>query len=110
MSGVEFEQFVAHLFGGLGYSAELTPITGDHGVDILIRKEGKAGAVQCKRWEDPVGEPVVRDFLGAMMGAGVTVGYIAATSVFTTQAQEFAQKHGIRLLDLDALIEMAASR
>jgi Holliday junction resolvasome RuvABC ATP-dependent DNA helicase subunit len=110
MSGVEFEQFVAHLFGGLGYSAELTPTSGDHGVDILIRKSGQTSAVQCKRWEDPVGEPVVRDFLGSMVGAGVAFGYIAATSVFTPQAQEFAQKHGIRLLDLDALIEMAGPR
>jgi Holliday junction DNA helicase RuvB len=107
MSGVEFEEFVARLFGNLGYSAELTPTSGDHGVDILIRKAGQAGAVQCKRWEDPVGEPVVRDFLGSMMGAGVTVGYIAATSAFTEQAQEFAQKHGIHLLDLDRIIEMA---
>jgi HJR/Mrr/RecB family endonuclease len=108
MSGSEFEQFVAGLFGNLGYSVELTPSSGDHGVDIIIRKSGQSAAVQCKRWNDPVGEPVLRDFLGSMVGAGVTVGYVATTSVFTEQAHGFAHKHGICLLDLDALIEMAS--
>lgn len=63
MSGVEFEQFVADLFKSLGYSAEFTATSGDHGIDLLLRKSGELSAVQCKRWSDSVGEPVLRDFL-----------------------------------------------
>jgi Holliday junction resolvasome RuvABC ATP-dependent DNA helicase subunit len=107
MSGVAFEQFVAGLFGKLGYSVELTATSGDHGLDILLRKSGQMSAVQCKRWNDSVGEPVLRDFLGSLIGRGIAVGYVATTGAFTELARIFAHQHGIRLLDLDALIEMA---
>ena len=107
MSGIEFEQYVADLFRCQGYVADLTAASGDHGIDILLKKGGRAGAVQCKRWTDLVGEPVVRDFLGAMIGAGVADGFIAATSSFTDQAWRFANSHGITLLDLDSIIGMA---
>jgi restriction system protein len=69
MTGFEFEQRVADLFGNLGYSTELTATSGDHGLDILLRKSGEVSAVQCKRSTDSVGEPVLRDFLGSMVGA-----------------------------------------
>jgi Holliday junction resolvasome RuvABC ATP-dependent DNA helicase subunit len=109
MSSAEFEQFVAGIFGRFGWSTELTATSGDHGIDILMRKGSQAGAVQCKRWTESVGEPVVREFLGSIMGAKVEVGFIATTSSFTEKAQTFARTHGIRLLDLDSLIRTAST-
>jgi Holliday junction resolvasome RuvABC ATP-dependent DNA helicase subunit len=109
MSGLEFEQFVGSIFRRAGYSTELTPTSGDHGIDILIRKGAESGAVQCKRWTDSVGEPVVREFLGSIKGAGLGLGFIAITSTFTESATAFARAHAIRLLDLDAIIQMATS-
>jgi ribosomal protein S2 len=41
-----------------------------------------------------------------MIGAGTRVGYVVTTSEFTEQAQVFARKHGIHLVDLDKLLEM----
>jgi Holliday junction resolvasome RuvABC ATP-dependent DNA helicase subunit len=107
MSGVEFEHFIAEMFRQRGYSVELTASSGDHGIDVLLKKEGRTGAVQCKRWIGAVGEPVVRDFLGAMIGAGVTEGFITTTSTFTDQAWSFAGSHSIKLLDLDSLVGMS---
>ena len=109
MSGLDFERFVADLFRKTGHSVELTPGSGDHGVDILIHKSGQIGAIQCKRWLDPVGEPVVRDFLGSMVGAGAAIGYVATTSSFTEQAKAFAHRQGINLLDLESLVQMAGA-
>lgn len=109
MSGIEFEQFVAELFRSRGYSIELTATCGDHGIDILLKKESRIGGVQCKRWTDPVGEPVVRDFLGAMVGASIVEGFIATTSTFTEQACKFANSHGIKLFDLDSIVMMAGN-
>jgi HJR/Mrr/RecB family endonuclease len=34
VSGYEFERWVADLFGRAGFSVELTPASGDHGVDL----------------------------------------------------------------------------
>ena len=63
LNGVEFEEFVANIFRLEGYSVEMTQTTGDHGIDLLMQKGTQIIAVQCKRWDAPVGEAVVRDLL-----------------------------------------------
>lgn len=106
MNGLEFESFVANLFHGMGFAVETTQKSGDHGIDLVMRKEGPLIAVQCKRWSTPVGEPVVRDFFGSLMGAGAQSGYVVTTSTFTSQALAFAQDKRIELIDLDALMDL----
>ena len=44
-----------------------------------------------------------------MVGVEATVGFLATTSSFTEQAKAFAKRHGIELLDLESLIQMANS-
>jgi hypothetical protein len=107
MSGVEFEQWVAALFRDLGYSATLTKIVGDHGIDLFLQRGTDRVAVQCKRWNDNIGESIVRDFLGSLHNAGVTNGMIITTSTFSTQARIFAERNGIKLLDIGALTQFA---
>jgi len=108
MSGQEFEQWVAHYCRQQGYEAKITETTGDHGIDLLLRQQGKlVGVIQCKRWNDPIGEPVVRDFYGALMSIGAPTGYIFATTSFTPQARAFAHGKPIQLIGLDDLIEIA---
>src|SRR5262249_27688684 len=107
-SGLQFEEFVADLFRRKGYAVEITQGSGDHGIDLLMRKDQQVVAVQCKRWNAPVGESVVRDFLGSIMGVAASLGYIVASSTFTSKAYSFAQEKPIKLIDLDALLELAA--
>ena len=106
MSALEFEEFVADLFRKNGYAVEITQGSGDHGIDLLMRKDNRIIAVQCKRWDAPVGEPVIRDFLGSLMGVGAKFGYVIAASTFTSKAFSFAQNKPIKLIDLDALVNM----
>ena len=103
MSGAEFERFVADVFQRQGYTAELTGASGDHGIDIILRKLGQVVAVQCKQWDNAIGEPVLRDFYGAMVNAGVNTGFVVTSSNFTAQAETFAQNKPIKLYDIDAL-------
>lgn len=107
MTGTEFEEYVADLFRRLGFSAETTPATGDHGLDLILRKGNEMSVAQCKCWAQPIGEPVVREFYGALVGAGAATGYLVATSSFTSAALTFAQGKPLKLIDLDALILMA---
>ena len=107
-NGLEFEEFVATVFRSDGYFVEMTQITGDHGIDLLMRKDNQLFAVQCKRWDAPVGESVVRDFFGSLMGAGAQFGYLVVSSTFTSRAYAFAQNKPMKLIDLDELIELAA--
>lgn len=107
MSGADFEQFVATLFRKMGYVVEGAKNTGDHGVDLIMRKENELTVVQCKRWNDAVGEPVIRDFFGSLMNMGAHNGFIVTTSSFTSQARAFAHGKPIELIDLDALLILA---
>jgi Holliday junction resolvasome RuvABC ATP-dependent DNA helicase subunit len=108
MSGRDFELWAAGLFRRQGYVVEITEASGDHGIDLILAKDGRATAVQCKRWSDPVGEPILRDFYGAMVSAGMANGIVATTSTFTPSAKEFAHNKPIRLIDLDELLNLGA--
>lgn len=66
LSHLEFELQCAKLFRGLGFNAETTGRTNDGGIDILLVKDGKRGAVQCKAWAQPCGVAELRDFYGAL--------------------------------------------
>ena len=106
MNPLDFEEFVARLFREMGYAAQTTSISGDHGVDLLMRKANQLVVVKCKRWNAPVGEPVLRDFYGSLMSAGAQSGYVVTTGTFTSQAYSFVQDKRIQLVDLDALINL----
>lgn len=99
MTGVEFEKYLADIFMKKGYSVNLTKASGDHGIDLQIYRSGVMGVVQCKQWEETVGEPHLRDFLGAMVHCGARFGFFVTTSSFTLQAKSFARGKNIQLVD-----------
>ena len=64
MEGHDFEYFCADLLEDHGFkSVEVTRGSGDYGVDVLAEKEGVTYAVQCKRYDGPVGVKAVQDCL-----------------------------------------------
>lgn len=108
MTGIQFEEWVANYFRKTGYEARITKTSGDHGIDLLLYKEGVlVGAVQCKCWNGSVGEPVVREFYGSLMNTKAPEGYLFITAEFTAQAKTFAQDKPIKLIDLENLIKLA---
>jgi Holliday junction resolvasome RuvABC ATP-dependent DNA helicase subunit len=104
MDGREFEHWAASMFRREGYSVHITDASGDHGIDLILSRDGRTSAVQCKRWTDPVGEPVLRDFYGAIVSAGISSGIVVTTSEFTASAKSFAQGKPIRLIEMDELL------
>lgn len=109
MEGHEFEYFCAELLEKRGFvDVEVTKGSGDYGVDILAEKDGVTYAIQCKRYEHPVGVKAVqeayagRDYYDRMVGAVLTNQY------FTTPAVEAAKKLKILLWDggyLESMME-----
>ncbi len=93
MEGHEFEYFCADLLEKRGFEeVEVTKGSGDYGVDILAEKDGVTYAIQCKRYDGPVGVKAVqeayagRDYYDRMVGAVLTNQY------FTTPAVEAAKE------------------
>ena len=54
---------------------------------------------ECKRYANPVGAPLIRNFRGAMEGR-VTHGIFVTTSTFTNEAQKEANRPGAKQVQL----------
>lgn len=107
MEGHDFEYFCAELLQKHGFlEVEVTRGSGDYGIDILAEKDGVTYAIQCKRYQEPVGVRAVqeayagRDYYDRMVGAVLTNQY------FTAPAVEAAKKLKILLWDRGYLEEM----
>ena len=107
MSGVDFEQYVAAVFRGLGYEVSTTKATGDFGVDIVATKNRIRTAVQCKRQGIPVGGAAVQQVVaGAAMHNCSSTAVISNRS-FTRAAQQLARVHSCLLIHRAELESMA---
>lgn len=107
LSPDEFEELVAAFFRSFNYRARRVGKTGDHGVDLVVytKNQGK-WIVQCKRYRSTVGEPVVRDFYGAMHHEAASRGFIMTTGSFTPQALEWVRGKPITLYDGPRLVRL----
>ena len=92
-----FEKLVIDLLVKMGYGgspedAQAVGRSGDGGIDGIIN-EDRLGLdviyVQAKRWEGNVGEPPVRDFVGALQGKRARKGIFITTSEFSNRAREY---------------------
>jgi restriction system protein len=99
MSGPEFEETVGKLFEQLSCRVRHTPGSGDDGIDLFVEKEGESFVVQCKRWKNDVGSPIVRDFFGSLIHAGAVHGFIITTAKFSRSARGFARGKHLTLID-----------
>lgn len=95
-----FEGLCAAYFNRQGYTAELTPTTGDQGADIVLRApDGAVEIVQCKHQAGSVGQPVLRDLVGAMTHFGARRGYLVTSASFSEPARRWAVGKPIVLID-----------
>ena len=93
-----FEELVIDLLVAMGYGGSREEAgravggSGDGGIDGVIN-EDILGLdviyVQAKRWQADVGEPPVRDFVGALQGRRARKGIFITTSAFSKGAKEY---------------------
>ncbi|MEY4748998.1 MAG: hypothetical protein RIQ60_1212 [Pseudomonadota bacterium] len=113
-----FEDLVVQLLLRMGYGGSRREAgravgrTGDGGIDGVIA-EDRLGLdsiyVQAKRWQGAVGEPDIRNFLGALVGRGASKWVFITTSSFSEPARAFAARslqQKIVLIDGDRLAEL----
>ena len=99
MSGTDFEHYMAEVFRDQGYEVELTPQSGDQGVDLLLKKQGLRTAVQLKRYQGAVGNKAVQEIHSGVGYYDADGGWVITTSTYTRGARQLADKLGIRLID-----------
>ena len=107
MEGLDFEYYCAELLRNRGFiEVEVTKSSGDYGIDILAEKEGVTYAIQCKRYNGPVGVKAVQEAYAGRDLYDRMVGCVLTNQYFTQPAVDAAQKLKILLWDRDYLEEM----
>nr|WP_283817518.1 restriction endonuclease [Herbaspirillum sp. C7C8] len=110
MSPAFFERVVIDLLVAMGYggsrqdAASAVGKSGDGGIDGII-KEDRLGLdviyVQAKRWDGTVGRPEIQKFAGALQGQRANKGVFITTSVFSKDAEDYANIISSKIILLD---------
>lgn len=109
IEGHEFERFCAELLMDRGFiEVEVTPGSGDYGVDVLAEKDGVSYAIQCKAYSTPVGVKAVQEAYAGRDYYDRMVGVVMTNQYFTRPAVDAAKKLKILLWDRGYLDEMIA--
>lgn len=107
MEGHEFERFTADLLRKLGYErVEVTPGSGDQGVDVIAVKDGKRYAIQCKRYAQKLGNKPIQEVHAGKTIYGCSVAAVITNNYFTDGGKEAARALGVELWDRDELRKM----
>jgi len=98
MSPLEFEIFCAAILQRNGWNTDLTPGSGDQGVDIVARRGNHILVVQCKLYSSPVGNKAVQEAHTAKAHIGASKAAVVTNAEFTPQARQLAATTGTALL------------
>ena len=110
MDGWEFEAFIADLLTRHGWQVELTPGSGDLGVDLIAEKAGERWAIQVKRQEAPVSRRAVSDAVAGRDHYGCTEAMVVTNATFTRGAEALAESTGCELIGRDDLARWISFR
>jgi restriction system protein len=105
-----FERLVVDLLLRMGYGGSREDAgrtigkAGDGGLDGVIN-EDRLGLdviyIQAKRWEKPVGRPLVQAFAGSLEGARAKKGVMMTTSSYSSDAQAYVHQIEKRIVLID---------
>ena len=107
ISPESFERLVVDILQKMGYGkGQVVGKSGDRGIDGIINQDAlglEKVYLQAKRWQNPVGEPDIRNFIGSLVVAeGASKGVFVTNSTFSASARQTAQTTSnmfIRLID-----------
>lgn len=102
MEGHDFEYWCATVLKDMDFDdVEVTPGSGDQGVDILAEKDFIKYAIQCKRYTADLGNTPVQEVHAGKAIYHCHVGVVITNRYFTRSAVELADATGVLLWDRD---------
>ena len=109
ISWKEWEEKVRNYFRSLGYKVSSQRIKGKSGlikqIDVWGEKNGEKIYCECKDWKNPVGRNTLKEVRDSAEDVGATKIFVASKVGFQNPAKEYAQYHGITLLDKTMILE-----
>lgn len=107
ITGVDFEMHLKSIIESNLDNAhvEITPATGDHGADLIVRYRGITVAIQAKYYTGSVGNAAVQEIHSGMGFYDADFGMVVTQSKYTDHAKSLANKLNIYLEDVDSFVE-----
>jgi restriction system protein len=99
MSPEDYEHHCAEMLRREGWTAEVTGMSGDQGIDVLAERDGVSVAIQCKlHFSRPIGNKAVQEAHAAAGFAETSHAAVVSNAAFTRSAETLAQRLGVFLL------------
>jgi len=96
-SGLAFEVECAAVFRARGWRVTTTPISGDHGADLILRNGSRIIAVQCKNYKGRAGNRAVQEVYAARSYYRAQEAIVICPGGFTRHAEQMAGRIGVML-------------
>lgn len=93
LDGHAFEQEIAKLFKKDGFATKVSKVGADGGVDIIVSKNNKRYAVQCKAHTSKISEGVARDLYGVLHSRNFDGGYLVTLNGTSAKTKDFCKKN-----------------
>ncbi|MEZ3118196.1 restriction endonuclease [Halobaculum sp. MBLA0147] len=109
MDPSHFEEFVADVWGELGWKTRTVGEPGDRGIDVIATDGDGKQLIQAKRYgpDTTVGSPEVQQYASLRLQEdGVDDVVIVTTGTFSQQATSLAPELDVTLVDGETLLEM----
>lgn len=104
--GHAFEQWVADRLETHGWRVDVTAGSGDQGLDIIARRDGRKIGVQCKRYDGAVGNKAVQEAFSGRAFHRVDTAVVITTGHYTPSAKALSRKTGVHLLHVKDIPRM----
>jgi len=101
MDGIEYEHFCSTLFTQNNWTSQVTKASGDQGADLIVKKDGVIGIVQCKRYSSTVGNKAVQEVFAAKEYYDAQLAIVVTNNSFTPSAKTLANKLKVKLIHHD---------
>ena len=94
----EYEIFVGQSFKDNGWQVQHIGGTGDQGADLIVTKDDMKAVVQCKFYQNPVGNSAVQEAHAAKLFYRVGAAIVVASSDFTQSCRQLAESCDVLLM------------
>ena len=102
-SPYDFEGYCAQILKDKGWNVQVTQKSSDQGVDVIAEKNGEKVAIQCKMYNQPVGNKAVQEVNAGKNYYQTQYAAVVTTSSYTSSAHQLAKNCNILLLTVDDL-------
>lgn len=103
MSPYEYEGFCSSIMISKGWDSNVTKGSGDQGVDIIAVKYGVSVAIQCKMYNQPVGNSAVQEVFSGKEYYDSSLCAVVTNNTYTPSARRLAAKLNVILIHHDDL-------